>query len=196
MAEMTILRKTDISLYYYIKEVILCNFVEQDELVPLKLMELISTDTSMVYESESTMHPNPTERGRGWLYFDASIDYNACTGFFDTVSGTRADGVAILGVPEQSNRVIVYTDYTIVSGVINHIGVIPQNEYMLDYIDGRVITSGTVMPVYVDYYWNYVSVVDEWAAIEAAEPPVVVIDIQGTDKNGYQLGGEIGRAHV
>jgi hypothetical protein len=32
-------------------------------------------------------------------------------------------------------------------------------------------------------------VVDEWSAIEAADPPVIVIDINGTDKSGYQLGG-------
>jgi hypothetical protein len=31
--------------------------------------------------------------------------------------------------------------------------------------------------------------VDEWAVIEAAYPPVVVVDINSTDKEGYQLGG-------
>ena len=56
-------------------------------------------------------------------------------------------------------------------------------------MDGRVITSGTVTPVSIDYYFNYISLVDEWAAIEAADPPVVVIDVMGTDKGGYQLGG-------
>jgi hypothetical protein len=61
---------------------------------------------------------------------------------------------------------------------------------MIDYLDGRVVISGTnvTIPVYVDYRWYYVSIVDEWAAIEAANPPVVVIDIHGTDKVGYQLG--------
>jgi hypothetical protein len=65
---------------------------------------------------------------------------------------------------------------------------ISGSEYMIDYIDGRIVTSGTVQPVAVDYYFHYVSVVDEWAAIEASDPPVIVIDVMGTDKTGYQLG--------
>ena len=61
---------------------------------------------------------------------------------------------------------------------------------MVDYVDGRIITSNIIQtPAYIDYYWNYVSVVDEWLHIEAADAPVVVLDIQGTDKQGYQLGG-------
>ncbi len=193
--EMKDLRKEDISLYYYIKEIVLCDFIEKEELSSLQLMELISTSASYVYESVTTTLPNPVERGRGWVCFDAYDGGSNCAGYFNTTSGTRADGDSIThdgvsyGVPEQSDRVIVYNDYTIVSGVINHIGVISDTEYMIDYIDGRVVTSGTVSPVYVDYYWHYVSVVDEWAAVEASDPPVVVIDMHGTDKAGYQLGG-------
>jgi hypothetical protein len=190
--EMKSLRKEDISLYYYIKDVVLSDFVEKDEQVSLELMELLSTpnidsDTpSYVYEAITATLPSPTERGRGWTYFDEDT---VASGYLNTVVGTRADGISISGVPEQSNRVIVYTDYTVVSGVIVPTGVISDTEYMIDYIDGRIVTSGTCSPVYVDYYWNYVSVVDEWAAVEAADPPVVVIDMHGTDKTGYQLGG-------
>ncbi len=190
------LRKEDISLYYYIKDKILCDFVEKEEAVPLGLMEMLSTPNidsttpSYVYEAQTTMLPNPIERGRGWVYFDASDDGGS--GLYITVSGTRADGLAINGVKEQSNRIVVYNDYTIdTSGTITHIGILPEDEYMVDYIDGRIVTSGTASytPRYVDYHWHYVSVVDEWAAVQAADPPVVVIDIQGTDKGGYQLGG-------
>lgn len=67
-------------------------------------------------------------------------------------------------------------------------GTIDNSLWMVDYIDGRVVTSGTCQPVYVTYDWHYVSLVDEWSAVEAADPPVVVIDIHGTDKTGYQLG--------
>jgi hypothetical protein len=59
---------------------------------------------------------------------------------------------------------------------------------MVDYLDGRIVTSGTCEPKFISYYWNYISVVDEWAVVEAADPPVVVIDIHGTDKAGYQIG--------
>lgn len=163
---MTKLRKEDLSLYYYIKEVVLADFVELEERVALNYMPEISSPTGFVYEALTEMVPSPTARGRGWLYFD-------------TVSGTESYCDRGLSTREQSHRVIVYD--ALGSGI-------DDNAYMVDYIDGRIITSGTVSPVEVDYYWNYVSVVDEWAAIEAADPPVVVIDVQGTDKAGFQLG--------
>jgi len=186
--EMKNLRKEDLSLYYYIKDVILCDFLEIEEGVELEFSEELSSwnsDTntydSGVYVALTDMIPSPDERGRGWVYLDAVSGTNNRCEPFTTVSGYRADGVQIDGTPEQSNRVIVY-DAT-------GSGIISDQEYIIDYLDGRIVTSGTVTPTSVDYYWNYVSVVDEWAAIEAADPPVVVIDIHGTDKTGYQLGG-------
>lgn len=181
--EMKSLRKEDISLYYYIKDVVLSDFVEKDEFISLQLMELLSTPnidsitSSYVFEAITDTLPNPTERGRGWVYFD---EVTVSGGYLLTISGTRADGVSIDGVLEQVDRVTVYDSSMVV---------IDDTEYMIDYIDGRIVTSGTVTPAYIDYYWNYVSVVDEWAAVEAANPPVVVIDMHGTDKTGYQLGG-------
>lgn len=166
MPEMTLLRKEDLSLYYYIKDVVLCNYIEQESDISLDLIEEMSTNTSFVYEALTNMVPKPTERGRGWVYFDNTVSGTSCPGWYSVI--------------EQKDRVTVYDSFY---------NVIPDSEYMIDYIDGRVITSGTVSPAYIDYYWNYVSVVDEWSAIEAANSPVVVIDIHGTDKEGYQLGG-------
>ena len=166
-SEMTLLRKEDLSLYYYLKDIILCDFIEQEYNVPLTYMELMSTSNSYVFEAQSTALPNPVANGRGWVYFDTASG-TLCTGGFDTI--------------EQSNRVVVYN----ADGEI-----IPENEYMVDYIDGRVITSGTTssgLPAAIDYFWNYVSVVDEWSAVEAADAPVLVVDINATDKEGYQLG--------
>jgi hypothetical protein len=185
--EMKNLRKEDLSLYYYIKDVILCDFLEIEENVTLEFSAELSSwnSTTNAYDSEvfvalTDMIPNPADRGRGWVYLDSvSGTTNRCEPFA-TVSGYRADGVQINGTPEQSSRVVVY-DAT-------GSGIISSQEYLIDYLDGRIVTSGTVSPKYVDYYWNYVSVVDEWAAVEASDPPVVVIDIQGTDKTGYQLG--------
>ena len=164
-SEMTLLRKEDLSLYYYIKDVVLCDFFEQELSVSLDLVPERSTATSYVYEAASTMLPKPTERGRGWVYFDTASG-TLCTGGYSTI--------------EQKERIVVYDSLG---------SIIPDTTYIIDYIDGRVVTSGTVTPASIDYYWNYVSVVDEWAAVEAADAPVVVIDIQGTDKAGYQLGG-------
>ncbi len=181
------LRKEDMSLYYYIKDVILCDFLEIEENVTLEFSAELSSwnSTTNTYDSEvfvasTSMIPNPTERGRGWVYLDAYIGGNNRCEPFTLVSGTRADGIQINGTPEQSSRVVVYD--TTGSGIIS------DQEYIIDYLDGRIVTSGTVTPAFITYSWNYVSVVDEWAAIEAANPPVVVIDIHGTDKTGYQLG--------
>jgi hypothetical protein len=165
--EMTLFRKEDLSLYYYIKDIVLCNFLEQEENITLSLMEALSSTTTYVYEALTEMVPNPVERGRGWVYLD-------------TVSGTTCPTFA--AATEQINRVTVYDSLGTT---------ISDSEYLIDYLDGRVITSGTVTPSTVDYFWNYVSVVDEWAAIEAADPPVIVIDMHGTDKGGYQLGSGV-----
>jgi len=193
--EMSRLRKEDLSLYYYIKDSVLSCFVEKEELISLVCMPELSTSTSVVYETNTTMEPSPVDRGRGWVYFDTVTGTNAyqaptdpcapATAYCSTddyivVSGTRADGVDCFGTPEQDGRVVVYdSDFNI----------IPNTSYIVDYIDGRVVTSGTVTPVYVDYHWNYISVVDEWSAIEASDAPVVVIDMSETKQEGYQLGG-------
>jgi hypothetical protein len=173
-SEMRKWRKEDLSLYYYIKDVILADFVEQEQRITLKYMPEISSSNSYVYEALTEMIPFPTDRGRGWVYFDEGF-YVDC--FCSTCSG----------IVEQSNRITVYS--CTLSGNTQVLTPISDGEYMIDYIDGRVITSGTVTPAFIDYYWNYVSVVDEWSVVEAAEAPVVVIDMMQTDKAGYQLGG-------
>lgn len=186
------IRKEDLSLYYYLKDVVLRDFIETEEEVPLSYMSEISNESkvdpdcrSYVYEALSTMIPSPTERGRGWVYFDenASFDNYLCA---PTLSGLEFGGI-----PEQKSRVTVYSCTTI--GGVTTLSGIPYSEYMIDYMDGRIVTSGTyedmdLAPKYVTYDWNYVALVDEWAAIQASDPPVVVVDIHGTDKTGYQLG--------
>jgi len=83
-------------------------------------------------------------------------------------------------VTEQQNSVSVTDDVgSVVSG----------SEYVVDYIDGRVVTSGSFTPGTVDYRYFYVSLVNEWGDVEAAGVPVVVVDLSGFDKRGFQLGG-------
>ncbi len=176
------LRKEDLSLYYYLRDRVLCDFVEEEENVALSYVEELSCRyESEVYIALTEMVPSPTERGRGWVCFDTTFSGTGqCIGSYVTTSGTRTDGEPTsIGTPEQSYRITVYDALGIA---------IPDTEYMVDYIDGRVITSGTVTPAAIDYEFHYVSLVDEWAAIEAADPPVVVIDMYGTDKAGFQLG--------
>jgi len=180
---MSSLRKEDISLYLYLKDIILNEFTEIEEHSLLELMTDLCGMNSYVYELDTNLIPSPKERGRGWRYFDPPTEINNCY-YYTSVSGLNGDGNIAYGTPEQSSMVIVYEVSS--SGTLD---IIPQSEYMIDYIDCRIVSERKLNSPYVTYTWNYISVVDEWAAVEAAEPPVIVIDIQGTDKSGYQLGG-------
>jgi len=165
----------------------LVEFIEQETEIPLRYMPEISIEEpdccSMVYEALTSMVPEPTDRGRGWCYFD-HFDINGKRIY--TFPG-RCISPGTGNIPEQELMVKVY--YCTSSGSTLIYNEIDNDEYIIDYMDGRIITSGTCpIPTHVSYYWNYVSLVDEWSAVEAAEPPVVVIDIHGTDKTGYQLG--------
>jgi hypothetical protein len=187
--EMKNLRKEDLSLYFHLKHKVLMDFIEREENIPLEFISVTSCyEVGYVYAALTTMIPSPVDRGRGWVYFDT------CSGT-TTICNLDASGNELVGYPvvsgikEQSTRVVVYD----ANGLI-----VDENEYMVDYIDGRIVTSGIgeidgygsedQKPTRIDYYFNYISLVDEWAAIEAADPPVVVIDVMGTDKGGYQLG--------
>ena len=186
------LRKEDLSLYRYIKDTVLRDFIEKDEMIPLELISELSCQGSYVYQAvvDADIIPSPVERGRGWTFFDCAnyddngdcmYSVNTCVPEFVTVTGTDGQGTPCIGTPEQSNRITLYDEnLTTISGL----------EYLIDYVDGRIIVeTNTIVPKYIDYYWNYVSVVDEWVVVSAANTPVVVIDTAGTDKEGYQLGG-------
>ena len=181
--EMSSLRKEDVSLYLYIKDVVLNTFIEKEEYALMEVMTDLCGVDSYVYALDTTLIPSPTERGRGWRYFDSPQEINNCY-YYTSVSGLNGDGDVAYGIPEQSDMIIVYE--TSSSGTLD---IVDPSEYMIDYIDCRVVSERELNSPYVTYKWNYIAVVDEWAAVEASEPPVVVIDIHGTDKTGYQLGG-------
>jgi len=181
--EMKLLRKEDISLYLYIKDIVLRDFIETEEENPLQLMPELCGIDSYVYSAVTDMIPAPTERGRGWVYFDPPSGGSPCQPY-PTVSGLNGDGDPAFGTPEQTYMVQVYDGDPSISGSL-----VDPSRYMIDYVDGRIITPTKFTAPFVTYKWNYVSVVDEWAAVQASDPPVVVIDMHGTDKEGYQLGG-------
>lgn len=81
---------------------------------------------------------------------------------------------------EQQSAVVVYDSVgSVISGT----------SYMVDYVDGRVVTSGTVTPAAVTYKYFYVSLVNEWEDLESASAPVVVVNLESFEKEGFQLGG-------
>ena len=180
--EMKDLRKEDLSLYLYIKDVILRDFVETEEYVTLRLLP--NYTGSYVYECsiEEDVSPSPTDYGRGWVYFDSPDNSLSCEPF-TTLSGFNGDGAVAYGTPEQSNMVVVYE--TTVSGL----SVVDWKDYIIDYVDGRIVSTRRLNSPKITYSWNYISLVDEWASVVAAAPPVVVVDVSGTDKSGFQLGG-------
>ena len=176
------LRKEDLSLYLYIKDVVLREFRETEEYAQLNLMPELCSSNSYVYECLTSLVPSPAEHGRGWVYFDSPNGGLSCEPY-PTFSGINGDGNFAYGTPEQNDSVILYE--TTSSGL----SVVDWKEYMIDYVDCRIISQRKLNIAKVSFIWNYVSIVDEWAVIEASTSPVVVIDIGGTDKSGYQLGG-------
>jgi hypothetical protein len=176
------IRKEDLSLYLYIKDVVLREFRETEEHASLKLMPELCGSNSYVYECLTDLDPSPAERGRGWVYFDTPSGGSFCEPY-PTIFGLNGDGLPAYGTPEQSDSVVLYE--TTSSGLV----VVDWKEYMIDYVDCRIISQRKLNIPMVSFTWNYVSVVDEWTVVESSGPPVVVIDLSGTDKKGYQLGG-------
>lgn len=91
---------------------------------------------------------------------------------------------------EQQNAVTVYDSLS---------NVISGSNYLIDYVDGRVITSGTVTPATVTYKYFYVASLNEWWDVEAAGVPVVVTNLESFEKVGFQIGGgkkPIRRGHL
>lgn len=161
-------RKEDISVFMYLKDITLADFIEFQEGDSLNFRSDMSTDTSHIYEIESYMETDPFGPGRGIVYFDDLSDevLIACT----TSSGTK----------EQRERVFLYDE---------GFNLIDDSLYMVDYIDGRLIVPSDVTPKYIDYYWNYVGLIDEWRDLASPEPPIVALELTPYKKDAYQLGG-------
>lgn len=148
-----------LSVYYYLKDQKLpLQFIEQEQDVPLSL-----DASSGLYLAASIMEPSPIGRGKNWVYFD-------------TVSGSSSIDTS----QEQTSRVTVYKT----GG-----GIIDIADYEVNYVLGGIDYTGVgETPLFVDYYFNYVSLLDSWPGTDIPELPAVSIDLVDTDKMGYQLG--------
>ena len=162
------LRKEDASVNLYLKDIVLAEFIEFQEKDSLVYSDSLSNDIYKVYTIETEVEPSPFARGRGIVYFD------------DLTNTPLVCSTTYSGTPEQSTRVVVYDD---------SLSVIPDSSYIVDYLDGKILMVDDIEPFYIDYYWNYVGLLDEWSLVYATKPPVIVLDINATKKEGFQLGG-------
>lgn len=72
--------------------------------------------------------------------------------------------------------------------------------YSIDYANARIKSPNTP-PTSVDYYWNYVSVIEGWPGSDPPNLPLVSVDVQTKQGFGFQLGGGskdvvIGSIHI
>jgi hypothetical protein len=81
---------------------------------------------------------------------------------------------------EQTTMVTVYDASS---------AVISGTDYLIDYIDGRIVTSGVVVPAKVTYKYFYVSLVNDWEDVHVADVPVISVLFDDYEKQGFQLGG-------
>lgn len=84
-------------------------------------------------------------------------------------------------ITEQQNSVIVYDSLgSVISGT----------NYMIDYIDGRIIVaSQSLDPTSVTYQYFYVALVNDWDVLQDSGVPIIALNIESTSKDGFQLGG-------
>lgn len=162
------LRKEDSSVYLYLKDIALANFIEFREKDTVTYSAKMSNDKYKVYTIDNEFDVDPFARGRGIVYFD------------DLTNEPLVNSIDYFGTKEQISRVVLYDD------TFNEIS---ESDYIVDYVDGRLLIISYVKPGYVDYYWNYVGLVDEWSLVSSTKAPVVVLDINTTKKVGFQLGG-------
>lgn len=156
---MTNITSEFLSLFYFIKDqVLLTRFVDQELAVPLSL-----DSTTGLYLASTIMKPDPLGRGRNWVYFDV-------------ISGSSSTDIN----QEQISRVVVNKT----GG-----GTIDVSDYEVNYVLGGIDYTGVgETPATIDYYFNYVSLLDSWPGTDVPELPVISIDFIDTQKVGYQLG--------
>jgi hypothetical protein len=161
---MRLQRKEDISMYLYIKDVVVGPRYSEI----CTGMSLSSAGTNlwnMEYDENLEKHPfrrlekDINGLGRGLLYFDYTGE------------------TCLFGI-EQSDIVKVYNGATMASG-----------GYKVNYLNGQIESSQDLSSYVVDYEWNYVSVLDAWPWDEVPSLPIITIERDDGDSKGLQLGG-------
>jgi len=148
-----------LSIFYYLKNVVLLDFISQEQYVPLSYDAL-----SGMYLSQSVLDISPTGEGRGWVYFDES-------------SGNTVTSI------EQTSRVSVYKQGGATVDPLDY-----DINYLVGGITYSGSSDPAQIPREITYFYNYVSLLDKWPSLDMPQLPVVSFDALDTQKVGYQLG--------
>jgi hypothetical protein len=158
---MKLTRREDISVYLYLKDVVLGP--QYSEIATgMSLTQASSGIWNLEYDTELEKFPfkrdGQTGMGRGLLYFD----YVGDTCIFGS---------------EQSGLVRVYDGPTTASG------------YTVNYLTGQILSHTDLSDYVADYEWNYVSVIDAWPYDDVPPLPIVSVEVQRGQSLPLQLGG-------
>lgn len=172
---MSIGRMEDMSLQTWLKHVLLpLKWIEKVVNVPLEF----NGDKNR-FEAQIVWLPNFLDEGRGWTIFDPQ-GFNSCV-------------VNNIPSAEQTSRITVYNEN---GSVIN-----PSN-YVVNYSEGSILAiNGTStpegVPTSIDFYQQYVSVIDGWPGTNPPSTPIVAVETGPYQKDPLQLGpGRITRRNM
>lgn len=172
---MTLARSEDMSLQTWIKHVLLpLKWVEKVVNAPLEY----NGDKGR-FEAQIVWLPNFLDEGRGWTIFDPQ--------------GSNSCVVNNIPATEQTTRVTVYNQANVV---------IDPSHYIINYLDGAIIANGGTttpegVPTTVDFYQQYVSVIDGWPGTNPPDSPIVAVEMGSYQKGPLQLGpGRIASRNV
>lgn len=169
---MRLTRKEDISVYLYLKDVVLgpryseAAIGESLTRVGANVWD-IGYDyllgkhpfrRRVVIDPPTNLYKDYTGLGRGMLYFDY-------------VGETCLFGI------EQQDIVRLYNGATTASG------------YRVNYITGQILSDQDLSSYSIDYEWNYISVIDSWPYEDVPPLPIVCVDMQSAGNLPLQLGG-------
>jgi hypothetical protein len=116
---------------------------------------------------------------------------------YDTSLSRYTTSSSMLPLPTSTGRGWALFDESVVNGLTvidttaeqaSQITVNGATTYTIDYANGHIIDPDTV-PTSVDYSWYYVSVIEGWPGTDPPALPIVSVDIDSSQKAGFQLGG-------
>lgn len=119
-----------------------------------------------------------------------SLTFNSTTSAYDI-------NFSAAPLPSTYGRGLILFDEFTVSGrkvadlsgeQTSQVSVVGPSAYDIDYLSGRILNANAA-PTSVDYSWHYVSLIQGWPGEDPPPGPVVAIDIDSTEKSGFQLGG-------